>query len=218
MKVRQHGFTLLEMAIGITLLGFLLVLLYGGLRLATRGWEAGTGAVERASAQAAVANYLRRQLAMAYPLRWKADNGVQKIAFEGDAQGMRFAAPIHAHLGPGGVQLLAIETVDADVGRRLQMRWRTPEHELRAFEFKAPPEPVTLLDRLDAVEFAYYGAQNKDTEPAWHDEWRSEAYVPRLVRIQTRPKEGEAWPEIFVELKLAADASCQWDPDFRRCK
>ena len=218
MKVRQHGFTLLEMVIGITLLGFLLVLLYGGLRLATRGWEAGTGAVERASAQAAVAGYLRRQLAMAYPLRWKADNGEQKIAFEGDAQGMRFAAPIPAHLGPGGIQLLAIEMAEAGEDHPLQMRWRTPEPELRAFEFKTPPEPVMLLDRLEAVEFAYYGAQDKDTEPAWHDEWHSETYVPRLVRIQVRPKGGDAWPEMYVELKLAADASCQWDPDFRRCK
>ena len=40
-RLRQGGFTLLELLIAITLLGLILVLLFGGLRLGMRSWDAG---------------------------------------------------------------------------------------------------------------------------------------------------------------------------------
>jgi general secretion pathway protein J len=215
--MKQRGFTLLEMVIGITLLGFVLVLLYGGLRLGTRSWDAGEKSVETASRQAAMTGYLRRQIGLTYPLRWKNDDGAEIIAFEGERDSVRFAAPIAARLGPGGVHLLAIEPEAGGDATDLRLRWQLPDAESKQFEFPDEANQAWLVRGLESVEFAYYGSEDKDTEPAWHDAWHSDTMLPQLLRMRLKPKAGEPWPDILVELKVAADATCRWDPSFRRC-
>lgn len=215
--MKQRGFTLLEMIIGITLLGFVLMLLYGGLRLGTRSWDAGEKSVETSSRQAAMTGFLRRQIGLTYPLRWKQDEGPAAVAFEGDSGSLRFAAPIAARLGPGGIHLLAIDREEGADAADLRLRWHLPDAELKAFDFPDEANQVKLVKDVDSVEFAYYGAEDKDSEPAWHDSFHSETMLPQLIRMRVKPKDGEPWPDILVELKVAADASCRWDPHFKRC-
>lgn len=215
--MNQRGFTLLEMIIGITLLGFVLMLLYGGLRLATRSWEAGEKTVATTSRQAVVDEFLRRQLVLAYPLRWKMDDGQEIVAFTGETGSLHFAAPISARLGTGGIHLVAIEEERTSDGNALRLRWHLPDPELKAFEFPEEGDQVRLVRDIDALEFAYFGSETKDTEPTWHDTWHSETEFPQLVRLRLKPKEGEPWPDILVELKLGADSACRWDAFLKRC-
>lgn len=215
--MRQRGFTLLEMLIGITLLGLLMVLVYGGLRLGTQSWEAGEAAAEVTARQAAVAEYLRRQLAQVYPLRWSAGDGTETLAFVGEADGLRFAAPVAARMAPGGVHLVALAAEPDGEAKALRLHWRPPDPEHPAFEFGAEDGQAVVVRGIEAVEFAYYGAETEDAEPDWHAAWHSEARLPRLIRLRLRPAQGEPWPDIVAALRLDAEAACRWDPFYKRC-
>ena len=45
---RAHGFTLLETVVALTLLAAMLAMLFGGMRMGIRAWEAGSGRGDRA--------------------------------------------------------------------------------------------------------------------------------------------------------------------------
>ena len=64
---RDAGFTLIELLISLTLLGLLLVLLFGGLRFGIRAWEHGTTTVEAIDTVRAVQDLLRSKIERACP-------------------------------------------------------------------------------------------------------------------------------------------------------
>ncbi len=216
--MKQRGFTLLEMVIGITLLGLLLTLLYGGLRLATRSWESGETSVATQSRQAAVSAYLRRQIGQIFPLRWKMEDGLEVTAFSGEANTIRFAAPISAHLGPGGLHLIAIEPVADGQETDLILRWQLPLPEQKAFDFSEEASQSKLVRGIESVGFSYFGALSTDSEPSWHETWRVEDNtMPLLVRVRIKPVDGDEWPEILVNLNKGFDFACRWDDWHKRC-
>jgi len=83
MNPRAQGFTLLELLIGMTLVGFILSLLFAGLNLGTRSWEAGEKRMVTSSRQAVVVGFIRRALEQTYLLRWRMDDEDQ-LAFAGE--------------------------------------------------------------------------------------------------------------------------------------
>jgi general secretion pathway protein J len=215
--MNQRGFTLLEMIIGMVLLGLILVLLYGGLNLSIKGWDSGEQKVSATARQVAVSNFLHRQLAQVYPLVWVDSDANKVLAFDGGSESLSFAAPIQAVLGPGGVNLLTLRAEKTDEGSDLSFRWRIPDPKQQSFDFPVEAERVVLVKDLDKVELAYFGALSKDDEPAWHDEWRSSTLLPELIRLRLTGKGGVKWPEIIVALTVSGRAGCVWDAIARQC-
>ncbi|HEY7518524.1 MAG TPA: type II secretion system protein GspJ [Methylomirabilota bacterium] len=66
---RARGFTLLEVLIAISIVGALLVIAFGGLRVAVAAWHQGEARVEAHQHARAVAYTLTRALGAAYPYR-----------------------------------------------------------------------------------------------------------------------------------------------------
>ena len=59
-RFQQAGFTLLELLIAMTLLGMILVLLFGGLRLGVRSWDASQKQVDSLNSVRSLESFLRR--------------------------------------------------------------------------------------------------------------------------------------------------------------
>ncbi|MCH8035911.1 MAG: prepilin-type N-terminal cleavage/methylation domain-containing protein [Proteobacteria bacterium] len=84
---RQRGFTLIEILIAMTLLGLLMAMLFGGLRLGTRAWEASDARSAELARLEAVHGFIRRALTGAYPLlRTETGGAKRRIAFTGGAE------------------------------------------------------------------------------------------------------------------------------------
>ena len=62
-----RGFSLLELVIGMTLLGFIVALLFGGFRLAANSWDAVETRVERTNDQQLARALVRRLLEQMQP-------------------------------------------------------------------------------------------------------------------------------------------------------
>jgi general secretion pathway protein J len=201
---RQDGFTLLEILVAMTLLGLVMVMIFGGLRLGARVWEAGD---ERAEARARieiVQRFLRTYVSQAHPLMQVDQDTNKKVAFAGHGDGVEFATLMPPHLSAGGFNHVAVSTADdgAGTGRNLVVRFallQRDDDNNAVLAGAEDAEPTVLLDGIAAAAFSYYGAQKKDEEPEWHERWEGEL-LPQLVRLRVRFPDGDGrtWPELTM--------------------
>lgn len=193
---RSAGFTLVELLVATTLLALLSVLLFGGLRFGARAWEAGGASMERTGEIEAIQDLLRRTLAEAAAPEPASG---QQLSFVGDAGRMRFFAPMPRHIAMGGLGRYAL---DLDEAGHLLMGWepRRPERRLDA---PIAGEPSIILQNVETVNLAYYGAVGQDG-PGWRDSWSSPA-PPLLIRVQIGFADGDGrrWPDLLIAPRLA---------------
>ena len=116
-QAAAHGFTLLELLAAIMLLGLLMAVLFGGLRLGARVWETADARLDASTRIQIVQDFVRQRLAETLPLEALAPEQAQGSdfapLFQGTAQTVRFAGLMPENLGAG---LYLMELVVADSG------------------------------------------------------------------------------------------------------
>lgn len=209
---RQRGFTLLEILIAMTLLGLLMAMLFGGLRLGTRAWEASDVRSADLARLEAVQGFIRRALTGAYPLLTTGDDDAKrKMTFTGGAEAVAFTALMPAHFGVGGFYTITLAVEDGVDDKRLIFRRQL----YRSGDEGAPPPPAAgtdeekekvLLEGISKAEFSYFGIADNDERPSWQDEWRDQKSLPDLVRLSVSfaDRDERAWPDLVVAPRISA--------------
>lgn len=210
------GFTLLELLIAMTLLGFILALLFGGLRLGSRSWDAGELRSERSTHLSLVQGFMRRELSQVYPFRWKKKVNPE-LAFAGESGKLRFVAPVAARLGPGGLYLVSLEFVRDTDGGQLVMKRSIPEPDSADFNALDGAEKLVLAEQVESVNFSYFGPETKDADPQWQDKWDSTTLLPYLIRVRLKFSNGRDWPDLVVSPLVGPETGCMWDAKVSRC-
>jgi general secretion pathway protein J len=216
MRARARGFTLLELIIGLALLGMMLLLLFGALRLASRSWDAGEKRLTEAGDRAQVAAFLRRTLAAAYPYQFKVLDA-PPLAFHGMPDRLLFAGRVPTRQGIAGVHLIQLDMEGNGGAGKLTVRWRVPNPGASDFSSLDGAEPVVLMQGVTALRFAYFGSPEGTGEPRWHDTWESAREMPSLIALRLTPEKGAAWPELFASPKVGAGTACEWDALHQQC-
>lgn len=219
-----RGFTLIEMVIALAIIGLISLLLFSGLRLGSRSWET----VEQVSGQISdlrlVDGFLRRTLGQARTARAPFD-GASIPIFGGDAERLEFAAPLSANVGISGLYILRFALEEQPSGPALIMtRWYLHPEVIEGGDDVPPWEPIAqeglsalsnyepnmdaldgafgrtlLLERVSVFEIAYYGQSDGEAQPAWHDEWLDQQYLPLVARIRLAT-ETQSWPDLLFAL------------------
>ena len=212
---RTQGFTLLELLIGLVLIGMIMTLLFGGLHLASRSWDAGELRSESSDHVSLLQGFLRRELRQTYPYRWRKKTDTE-MAFAGRSDRVRFVAPIVAQLGPGGLYLVSLELVRDSESGELVLRRAVPEPDSGDFTALDNAEKVVLAKHVDTLAFSYYGAASKDVAPSWSDTWTNTTLLPTLIRVRIKFSNAQSWPDLVVAPKIAGgadeDPACKWVP------
>lgn len=211
--VRQAGFTLLELMIGLALLGLILLLLFSALRMGSRAWDSGEKVLTESNTRVVVSAYLRRALAQVQPWRFTGDTG-QVLAFMGDDHKLRYAGLLPSQSGRAGLRLIALEIEDG----RLLLRHRSPGADTRGFDVLDGADKIVLLEGVRSMALSYFGAEQSDAEATWRNTWHSETALPKLVRVTLVDSAGNVWPELVAAPMLDADANCDWDPVRKYCQ
>jgi general secretion pathway protein J len=200
---REAGFSLLEILIATSLFAMLALLLMGALGLGTRVLAAGSQHADRASRLAAGYGFLRGQLAAAQPLpRDPARAGKGPLAFDGSPGEIDFIGLTPDYLAVGGYQALSLRREDGGGAGRLVAAWRPYRLEGGGAGESRPRESV-LFEGVAAVDFAYYGAADAKSAPAWHSEWHDRDALPSLVRMRLAFQDGRVAPDLVVALRLS---------------
>ena len=217
---REGGFTLVEIVIAMTLLGAMMLLLYSGLAFALRSWDAGDVNGRRVADWRIAENFLRREVSEVFPLRWK-DPSFVKFAFEGERARLRFVSSRAAGVSIGGLSLVGLELepgADPRGPRDLVMRRAMASDDVNDFGPLGDGQKSTLLNGVDSVEFAYFGAENDFTEPTWTDAWSFTARMPTMVRVRVRTVGGDALPEVVMKIMTGEEAGCLENAFQRQCR
>lgn len=207
-RLRQRGFTLLELLIAMTLLGLILVLLFGGLRLGVRSWDGAQRQVDNMNSVRSLENFLRREMSQASPYRWHSGTG-QRLAFVGERNRLSFVAPMPSRVGGGGLYVVSIELDQTGKTRRMVWKYLPVSTQMQDFSALAQaPEMVLAAAELADVEdiwLSYFGSESDSAEPRWFERWDNSARLPLLIRMQVRLGKGGTWPDFVVAPMLSSE-------------
>ncbi len=178
---RNRGFSLLELLIGLTLLGFLLAILYGGFRLAANSWEATENRTAVAADQEAGRSAVRRLIGQVQPFHLTAAPG-QPLAFEGYRDTLRLVAPL-GQIGPRAVEFTIVNDAAARDTRLLLRHGPVRFDAGRLGDMLDDQAGHPVLEALNGAVFAYFGPGRPGDPPAWHDQWLDREGFPTVIRL-----------------------------------
>ena len=222
MRRVARGFTMIELMIALVLLSLMSAVLFGSLSLAGRSSEAGTAKAESTSGMRLAGEYLRTQLSAQHPQRM---HKIQEspLLFGGDADQVRYAAPMPGRVGLGGVWYyrLKLATVEGRQKPSLVLERMIPDVGALDLPEFADADRSVLADDIKELKIAYYGVNTGaavDETPTWRDKWDDPQMLPQLIRVDVTPEKGSAWPTLVIAPREAPEAGCRsWDAPRKRC-
>jgi general secretion pathway protein J len=193
---RQRGFTLVELLIALAIVGALLAIAFGGLRVALAAWRQGEDRAEAHQHVRGVALIVARAVGASYPYRAAAGDAPEPVLlFKGTASRLEFvtqAAPISL----GAPIAFTAVVIEVETGDEPGLVLRE-----RALPNRDPFTDAKVMLRdpgVASVEFQYL-----DDSGAWRDTWdgETERAAPTAVRITVATGIGETLPPLTVSLK-----------------
>lgn len=211
------GFTLLELLISLTIIGLILVIVFGALRIGSRAWEKGEKDVEIRQRQRVVLENIKRQIASTCLREIKGeDKGAEdkkRIFFKGDSEEMEFMTrvPMVPTTRSGMVYVkYVVREEDGGDKKRLMLY----EKDILFIETEEDigdqdeADFFELIPGAENIEFAYLKRpEDKDADPEWQEAWDpdSDTGIPLAVKITLQEDEDTA--PIYVIARLQAEAS-----------
>lgn len=219
MRRRAAGFTMIELVLAVALLATMMVLMYSGLSFSLRSWDAGEANGRRTADRRIGENFLRREMAELFPMRFK-DPMTVKVAFLGEPHKLRFVSSRPAGITQGGLSLVGVEVENgaSPRERHLVMRRAMPDDEARDFGPLDRAERTVLIEDVESVQFDYFGTENDFTEPKWYETWPFGERIPRLVRVRIRAPDATLMAEMVMRIEVSEEAGCLENSFQRVCR
>ena len=201
--VGSSGFTLLEMVVTLTILGFILLIIFGAFRLGISAWEKGESSREEYQKVRAVSQLVSRQLKSMVPYKIKTEKAEgDYLAFEGSARSLKFVSALSMKAKqPEGFVYAIYEFKDGgNEGGRLVVYEQRVLIRKNFFEERPNEESgVPLIEGISDIRFEYYQEEDslKNRKEGWVEEWnaKEEKELPRAVRMTVTYKSGQSEKE-----------------------
>jgi general secretion pathway protein J len=225
----ERGFTLLELLIATTVLAFLALLLFGGLRFGTRVWEKAETSTTETNRIRAAQLVLSDEIAGIYPFFAGDSDPVKKVNFAGESQRMTFFAPSKSL--PGGLDLVTIQALPEKGGFSVVIASKA---ELAGAQGVVVHH--TLINGLKWLQISYYGppspagtaanqpptakagAAAPPAPPQWTSVWEGQRRLPLLIRVRAAMENRAEWPDLVVSPRTDVDESCVLDQLTKYCQ
>lgn len=228
----EAGFTLLELLIATTVLAFLSLLLFGGLRFGTRVWEKSETSTTETNRIRAAQLYLSDEVSHIYPFFSGATPADKHVDFSGEDRRMTYFAPSKSI--PGALDLVTVQAVPVKgsvsliVGRKVELEGAN-----------AGISHHTLITGLKWFQISYFGVSspagvksaitNKAglgsgaaaaaaAAPQWTSVWEGQTRLPLLIRIRAGAAGRNAWPDLVISPRTEVDESCVIDQNTNYCQ
>lgn len=195
----SRGFTLVEVLIGLALMGFILAMIYSGLYTTSRSWKAGISQADTNDDFRLTSSFIRREISETVPISRK-DGKDNHVIFEGEKDSLRLVSALPPHVGGGGLYLVVFQQSESNGHSALEFTYGPLDSEnVQLDEPGTPVKKQILIDPVSVLTFFYFGREKDDDEPRWYDTWKDRDRLPELVRIHIS-SEQDSWPELTIRL------------------
>jgi general secretion pathway protein J len=210
------GFTLLEMVVTLTILGFILLIIFGAFRLGISAWEKGESSREEYQKVRAVIQVVSRQLKSIVPYKVKTEKAEgDYLAFEGRARSLKFVSALSMRAKqPVGFVYAMYELTDrGNQGGSLVVYEQRVLMKKNFFEEQPKEEyGVPLIEGILNIQFEYYQQEDtlKNRKEGWVEVWnaKEEKELPRAVRMTVTYRNGQrGQEETFMTLLASISAN-----------
>jgi general secretion pathway protein J len=193
------GFTLLELVVALAIVGALLVIAFGGMRVALAAWQQGETRAEAHQHARGLGLTLSRAVGATYPYRASRGLAPQpEVLFAGTASRLEFVtlAPPFPLAAPIAFTAVVIALEEGD-SAGLVVRERALPNQDPFTEAAVVFQDTTVT----ALEIRYM-----DEGGQWQDAWDGAALkaLPRAVKLTVSLGEGRALPALTVAIRTVA--------------
>jgi len=204
MKRDSRGFTLLELVIALAIVGVLLVIAFGGMRVAIAAWRKGEDRAEAHQHVRSLALVLARSISATYPYSAPREQGpTATLLFGGTPTRLELVtqtAPYPASIPVAFTAVIfEVNTKEDRPGLVIRQRVLPNRNPFTDAEIVFNDPTVT------EISFSYM-----DENGSWQDSWDTEQRknLPRAIRIGVGTRIGgraETLPPLTVSLRVGTD-------------
>ena len=169
----EHGFTLLELLISMTILALIFVTVLGAIRVGSKSWESGEQRAEESQRTRTLFDTMALELTMVYPLRVK-DQDRDVIAFRGKSDSLSFATLPQSYGAEPFSHMMRMVTYSVEPDRGLVATERYPLVGVAGSFDSLEGRERGLDARVSDARFRYLVPEGKSEEkllPTWRDYW-----------------------------------------------
>lgn len=202
----RTGFTLIELVVSLTVLGLILLMIFGTFRLGLSSWERGDVRKEQLQKVRMISQLITQQVKSLVPYKIKSKKAEgDYLAFQGKAHSLRFvsALSLKAKQPEGFVYVIYKfkEGSEGEGGHLVLYERKVLNRDFFEEELKEE-EGVSLLENIETIRFEYYQEEDseKDLQEGWAEEWdaKEKKEIPKALKMtifqKNREDKGEELP------------------------
>lgn len=187
-RPRESGFSLLEMLVGLTLLGLISVAVTQSVRTGLRMWQAAESNDEKAEWQQTQL-LLEHWMSRALPPR--AFETESRVIFDPTPAGVRFLVDGQVGRKPAGYSRISLHTAENPACRdRVDLLLTWEDVAIAANFAPSASDQRVVVACAEAIEFEYGTGAARLMDLAPQPEYHTGAELPRIVRIRVT-RDGE---------------------------
>jgi general secretion pathway protein J len=193
------GFTLVEVMVTLTVLGLVLLMIFGAFRLGLSAWEKGESTKEEYQKMRIVSQLISQQMKSIVPYKIKTKKAEgDYLAFEGKARSLKFvsALPLKAKQAEGFVYVVYQfkEGRGEEGGRLVLYEQKALNRDFFEDELKED-SGISLLEGITDIRFEYYQEEDlgKNQKEGWIEEWNAKDVkaFPKALKMTILQKNGK---------------------------
>jgi general secretion pathway protein J len=178
--MKNKGFTLLELLISIAILGIIIVILVGALRLGFRSVESGEKKIESLERMrvslSIIDSQIQSQTTLTHQTEGEEEETAEEYYFEGERDSLQLPTNYSIWGGKKGYVVVAYRVSSEEKGKSVLY---ASEHIVGVEETKE----TKLLDAFDDIYFEYFYKGPTDEVGSWVEQWTDTATIPEKIRV-----------------------------------
>jgi len=195
---RLGGFTLVELLVAITILGILMSVAFGSLRVGSKSLAAGVARADQTEETRASGDFLRRRFAQLVPVMWQVGDE-EALALTGNVAEVEFVTTAPAATMGSGLMIAKLVIERAEDGVEVWFGVAAYDPGDTEQREQLTVSKTRLISELATARISYFGVQEEKGEPGWHEDWRHDAFrYPVAIMLETISNDGMAMNNRYV--------------------
>ncbi|MBI5674267.1 MAG: prepilin-type N-terminal cleavage/methylation domain-containing protein [Nitrospirae bacterium] len=179
-SMSDKGFTLLELMVSFLIIGIVILIIAGALRLSLNIVDKGEAKIDSLERTRTSLKIVTAQIQSQFPLAFEED-GEKKIYFQGESKTIQLATNYSIWGGQRGYVLVRYKVETDESGKEMLS---ASENIVGIDNIKE----TTLFKSLDKIYFEYFFKDPLKEEGEWIEKWEDSFKLPEKIRLHLEAK------------------------------